>query len=143
VLDDSGQMATELRQQLAGVRVIQIRSAARYREVGGDVYEAQLSSAEGYGELIANLQEQEVTPKWIVCRAESSEVCSGIQEELNRGVYTLLHLTQALMSKKVSAVRLAWVYEGVAANAWMEGLAGMMKSIRKEHGGGAQRRGRQ
>jgi thioester reductase-like protein len=135
VIDEEGRLTSQLYERLGGVRVIRIREGESYRDLGGDTYETGRGRAD-YGELLDNLLERGIEPRWIVwSRMEGNWIDGGLAEQMEGGIYALLYLTQALMDKKVSGVRLVYMYGGIETNPVAEGLSGFMKSLRQERSG--------
>jgi acyl transferase domain-containing protein/NAD(P)-dependent dehydrogenase (short-subunit alcohol dehydrogenase family)/acyl carrier protein/SAM-dependent methyltransferase len=119
-----------------------VKEGEQFKEHSRGVYEMNPGDPADYRQLIEKLKSTDLLPEgiihyWSVGAAES--LPSGEEElndQLDRGIISLLYLTQALLKEKPGqGVRLLYVYEG----SWQEqqpqyaGVGGFVRTLRLEN----------
>ncbi|MEK1831025.1 polyketide synthase dehydratase domain-containing protein [Priestia megaterium] len=121
-----------------GVNVVLVKIGESFRFLGDNTYEMNPAREEDYSHLIESLRDRGMAPEYILHHWSKED---GIIDDdklplqLERGIYSLLHLTKALMKLKAKhKIRLLYTYE-----SWGEikpldaAVAGFAKTIRLEH----------
>ncbi|HEU4767887.1 MAG TPA: SDR family NAD(P)-dependent oxidoreductase, partial [Pyrinomonadaceae bacterium] len=119
--------------------IVLVQPGDRYRELGGLRYEIDPRQAGHYQQLIESLAQSNLLPSRVVyCWAadylpsEENEV--GAQ--LEQGVYSILHLTQALLeAKPAHAIHLWYVFTTTQNQVLPQhaALSGSFKTVRQEN----------
>ncbi|HYJ85578.1 MAG TPA: SDR family NAD(P)-dependent oxidoreductase, partial [Pyrinomonadaceae bacterium] len=119
--------------------VVLVKPGQGYRDLGGLTYEINPQRAEDYRQLAQELALQNLMPGRIVywwSEQSFPEDQSAMQVHLERSVYSVLYLTQALVDQRSAAdIRLWYVYLTSQAEVLPQhaALSGSFKTIRQEN----------
>ncbi|PEM83426.1 hypothetical protein CN627_24585, partial [Bacillus wiedmannii] len=129
----------QLRAQLPqGINVILVKAGEKFRSLGDYIYEVNPTREEDYMHLLESLRDQGLIPGYILHRWSRETVAvndDSLSTRLERGIYSLLHLTKALMKLKLkNKVHLLYTYETDGNTQPSDAaIAGFAKTIRLEH----------
>ncbi|WP_155661251.1 polyketide synthase dehydratase domain-containing protein, partial [Priestia megaterium] len=121
-----------------GVNVVLVKIGESFRFLGDNTYEMNPAREEDYSHLIESLQDRGMAPEYILHHWSKED---GIIDDdklplqLERGIYSLLHLTKALMKLKAKhKIHLLYTYESWGGVKPLDAaVAGFAKTIRLEH----------
>lgn len=95
-------------------RIIQVRKGDRFTCVGHDTYEINPLQPEDYRNLLKSIKEEHFIPNHIIhywSKEEDSNSNTLLSEQLQQSIYSIVHLSQALISEKYqNGVNLLYVY---------------------------------
>lgn len=122
------------------IPLILVRPGKGFRELRNLTYEIKPASFEDYRKLIGSLEKQRILPDKIISTWSQEEIPSdeqSIREQLQKSVYSLIYLTQALMeSKPADAIKLLYLHryrkDGAGENPVYAAVNGLIKTIRLE-----------
>jgi NAD(P)-dependent dehydrogenase (short-subunit alcohol dehydrogenase family)/acyl carrier protein len=118
-----------------GCGLIQVSRGKDYRRESETRYEINPENKEDYQQLISDLKARASLPSRIVYLWGCEAGHSGIDDQLSMGVYSLFHLSQALMESKIrEGIKLIYVYQrqaGLSAAPY-GALSGFARTLRLE-----------
>jgi len=128
-----------LADRIQGRRVISVRPGYEFEEKGDDVFVVDPRAADHFCRLFQILQEQGCLPKnilhcWSDQRFSANSTVLGVQ--LEKGPYSIFHLTQALMKLPCKdPVRLLYVVRssGNAFNPIYSAIGGLVRTVHQEN----------
>ena len=133
VFDTGGEMQDALRKFL--LPVLLVKPGPKYRKLENMVYEINPEEYGDYLELIRDLQSQGKMPSRIIHRwSQSGFIESGEETkvQLDRGIYSLVHLFQALMELKVKGeLKVMYVYPEI--QPLFAAVSGFARTARQEN----------
>ncbi|MDQ0059021.1 acyl transferase domain-containing protein/acyl carrier protein [Paenibacillus harenae] len=139
IFDDNDELFRELKAKLGHDDVVLVKPGVRYRAVDTRYYELEPGHAEGYHRLIKELQKADLFPVNIIyhwARPSGNVLEDGLKLTLDRGLRSVMNLTQAIMAANPkAAAALLYAYEGTdqEPQPLYAALTGFNRSLRMEN----------
>nr|WP_185929342.1 SDR family NAD(P)-dependent oxidoreductase [Paenibacillus sp. SDF0028] len=135
VFDDNEELAESLRQK--ALEVLVVKPGNGYRAIGRNRFEIDPQNRDDYRRLWEDLTQRNIIPTRIVYHwtGESLGPTLTASNELQRGIYGLMYLTQAIIDQKqADSIQLLYVYSaGTAGRPLQAAIGGFAKSLRLEN----------
>lgn len=135
VFDHNEELAENLRKK--GMEVMTVTPGSAYRLAGENGYEIDPQNKEDYQRLCEDLAQRNIKTTRVVYNWtwEDHGRASFVNEELQRGIYGLLYLTQAIIGQKSDdKIQLLYVYgAGASGRPTQAAIGGFARSLRLEN----------
>ncbi|PKM96398.1 MAG: hypothetical protein CVU84_01405 [Firmicutes bacterium HGW-Firmicutes-1] len=133
----SNEIANNSMKELEG-KLIKVLPGEDFHELDNSTYEIDPQNKDHYRELAVKLKEQGCIPDNIIHMWNKEEFNDGgnIEEQLDKGAYSVLYLLQALMEQKLTKIiKLIYCYESNEQESQPQnaGLSGLFKTISIEN----------
>jgi polyketide synthase PksN len=141
IFDTGDDFRTALKERSAkegtGLRVVLVKPGSSFRELAEEVYEINPAAREDYQRLLAELDGKKCHPEKILhlwSRGDYTGNEATLQDQIGRGFYSVLYLSQALMERKPKdKIQLLYVFPGRGDTPQYAGVGGLAKTIRLEN----------
>ncbi|MDM5187018.1 SDR family NAD(P)-dependent oxidoreductase [Bacillus sp. DX4.1] len=137
IFDESEELWNSVRGNSSSI--ILVKRGNGYQKISDQMYVIDPSCESDYVRLIQTLKEEDLFPKHILylwANGNRSENNESIEEELNRGIYSVFFLTKALMSESlIEQVQFIYTYaqKNGLSKPIQAALSGFFKSVRIEN----------
>ncbi|HEU4888424.1 MAG TPA: SDR family NAD(P)-dependent oxidoreductase, partial [Thermoanaerobaculia bacterium] len=139
LLDVTDELAHTLRQQPGAARVILVKPGKTFQEIEPDLYVLDPTQEEHFHELVQTIEERVQLPALVLHHfARPCDLADRqqVDEQLERGVYALLHLSRALMKRKHPApmkILSLFSSDGAAASPLGTAVSGFLETLALEN----------
>ena len=138
ILDVNEEMRDGLREKEGRDRTefVLVRPGVCFKDAGNQAYEVNPVDPEDYRQLVRVLKEQGLMPNGILHRWSRQSGDEDLGSQLQRGIYSVFHLTQALMEQKPKEkVQLLYMYESTGDEPQPQdaAISAFAKTIRQEN----------
>ncbi|MGA1823079.1 MAG: thioester reductase domain-containing protein [bacterium] len=144
IFDTNDTLYTALQQKIAGngsgrSQLVMVKPGTSFKDFGNCVYELDPTRKDHYGELLETLTGQDIIPSrilylWAEDHFTSTE--ETIRSQLDRGVYPLVYLSQALLDQNLDHdTSILYVYQTAtdSPHPLYAAISGLAKTMHKEN----------
>lgn len=119
-----------------GIKAVLVQPGDTYRSVQKDIYEIDPLNPKDYGMLFSALKQNKQSAEALIHAWSNQRFVpekEGLQVQLERGIYSLLYISQALMKETLSKrCKLLYVYQG-SDQPQYAAVSGFARTLRKEN----------